>query len=230
MASSSDSIGAGRAIPTGALHPIATTRLSGIPGRPDPLAVGVIIWLASELMFFAAIFAAYFNMRNIHAAAGTGGWTPAEWLDVPKAVLVTAVLVLSSVTCQLGVHAAEHGRVSRTGALTNIGGWGMREWYTLTFVMGAFFLSGQVMEYATLYSDGLTPQAYAYGSVFFFGTGFHALHVLGGLVAFLFVLARTYFARTFTHEQAVSAVAISYYWHFVDVVWIILFSVIYFLH
>lgn len=223
-------MGAGRAIPTGALHAVPNTRLRGLPGRPDPLALGMWIWLASELMFFAAIFAAYFNMRNIHAAAGTGGWTPAEWLDVPKAVAVTVVLVLSSVTCQLGVHAAEHGRVKRTGSLLNIGGWGMREWYTLTFMMGAFFISGQIMEYATLASEGLTPQSFAYGSVFFFGTGFHGLHVLGGLVGFLFITARTYFARTFTHEQAVSAIAMSYYWHFVDVVWIILFSVIYFLH
>ena len=188
------------------------------------------IWLASELMFFAAIFAAYFNMRNIHAAEGTGGWTPSEWLNVPMALVITVVLVLSSVTCQLGVHAAEHGRVKRTGSLLNVGSWGMREWYILTFIMGAFFIGGQVMEYALLYSHGLTPQSFAYGSVFFFGTGFHGLHVLGGLIGFLFITARTYFARTFTHEQAVSAIAISYYWHFVDVVWIILFSVIYFLH
>lgn len=191
--------------------------------------MGTWIWLASELMFFAAIFAAYFNMRNIHEAEGTGGWVPDEWLNVPMALVITVILVLSSVTCQLGVHAAEHGRVKRSGSLLNVGGWGMREWYILTFIMGSFFVAGQVMEYATLYSHGLTPQSYAYGSVFFFGTGFHGLHVLGGLIGFLFITARTYFARTFTHEQAVSAIAISYYWHFVDVVWIILFSAIYFL-
>lgn len=191
--------------------------------------MGTWIWLASELMFFAAIFAAYFNMRNIHEAEGTGGWVPGEWLNVPMALVITVILVLSSVTCQLGVHAAEHGRVKRSGSLLNVGGWGMREWYILTFIMGSFFVAGQVMEYATLYSHGLTPQSYAYGSVFFFGTGFHGLHVLGGLIGFLFITARTYFARTFTHEQAVSAIAISYYWHFVDVVWIILFSAIYFL-
>jgi cytochrome c oxidase subunit 3 len=65
--------------------------------------------------------------------------------------------------------------------------------------------------------------------VFFLTTGFHGLHVIGGLIAFLFVLGRTYAARRFTHEQAVSAIVVSYYWHFVDVVWIALFAVIYLL-
>ena len=75
--------------------------------------------------------------------------------------------------------------------------------------------------------EGLTISSNAYGSVFYLATGFHALHVTGGLIAFVFVLARTYMARKFTHEQAVSAIVVSYYWHFVDVVWIGLFAVIY---
>ena len=66
-----------------------------------------------------------------------------------------------------------------------------------------------------------------YPSVFFLATGFHGLHVLGGLILFIFMLGRTYIARTFTHEQRVSAIVASYYWHFVDIVWIILFAVIY---
>ena len=75
----------------------------------------------------------------------------------------------------------------------------------------------------------MTISTDAYFSAFFLATGFHGLHVFGGLVAFLFVLGRTYLARTFTHEQTVSAMVVSYYWHFVDFVWIILFSVIYIL-
>ena len=63
--------------------------------------------------------------------------------------------------------------------------------------------------------------------MFYLTTGFHGLHVTGGLVAFLFVLGRTFLARRFTHEQAVSAIVVSYYWHFVDVVWIGLFATIY---
>ena len=68
-----------------------------------------------------------------------------------------------------------------------------------------------------------------YGSVFFLATGFHGLHVTGGLIAFVIFLGRTFLARTFTHEHAVSAVVVSYYWHFVYVVWIALFGVIYIL-
>ena len=99
----------------------------------------------------------------------------------------------------------------------------------LTFGLGAFFISGQTFEYATLIHEGLAISTNAYGSVFFLATGFHGLHVTGGLIAFLFVLGRTFLARTFTHEQAVTAVVVSYYWHFVDIVWIALFGVIYLL-
>ena len=93
--------------------------------------------------------------------------------------------------------------------------------------MGAVFIGGQAFEYAELVHEGLTIQANAYGTVFYLTTGFHGLHVTGGLIAFLFVLGRTFLARRFTHEQAVSAIVVSYYWHFVDVVWIALFATIY---
>jgi cytochrome c oxidase subunit 3 len=105
----------------------------------------------------------------------------------------------------------------------------MREWFILTYIMGAVFVAGQVTEYTGLVHEGLTISSTAYGSVFYLATGFHALHVTGGLIAFVFVLARTYMARKFTHEQAVSAIVVSYYWHFVDVVWIALFATIYLL-
>ena len=75
--------------------------------------------------------------------------------------------------------------------------------------------------------EGFTLPSNAYDTLFFLATGFHGLHVTGGLIAFLFVLGRTFLARRFTHEQAVSAIVVSYYWHFVDVVWIILFSALY---
>ena len=75
--------------------------------------------------------------------------------------------------------------------------------------------------------EGVTIQDSAYGTMFYLTTGFHGLHVTGGLIAFLFVLGRTFLARKFTHEQAVSAIVVSYYWHFVDVVWIGLFATIY---
>ena len=206
------------------------------------VAVGTIVWLASELMFFAALFAAYFSLRNVTGAmAAPGSQTMWQWgsehfmndwfgIHAPWfSMLNTTVLVLSSVTCQLGVWRAEHGFVGRTGSLLDVRGWGLREWYTLTFLMGAFFIGGQVREYTALISDGLTISSSPYGSVFYLTTGFHGMHVTGGLIAFLFVLGRTYAAKRFTHEQATTAIVTSYYWHFVDVVWIALFAVIYIL-
>ena len=227
-------------IPHGAIHPIAPARLHGVKGKPDMLAVGTVIWLASELMFFAALFAAYFNLRNHTTAMAVAGEpTMWEWgtshfmqdwfgINLPWFSLInTTILVLSSITCQIGVFRAEKGYVSRTGSIFNPASWGMREWYILTFIMGAFFIGGQAYEYFLLTSEGFVLQTNAYTSAFYLATGFHGLHVLGGLVAFLLMLGRTYIARRFTHEQAVHAIVTSYYWHFVDVVWIILFSVIY---
>ncbi len=218
----------------GAVHPIAPARLYDNPSRPDAVAVGTIVWLSSELMFFGALFAAYFTIRGVTNAAVTNHadslWAQgAGMLNVPFAVANTIVLVLSSVTCQLGVLKSEHGQVGRTGSLLNVSRWGLREWYITTFVMGSVFIGGQIFEYAELFHEGLSLSSDVYGSVFFLATGFHGLHVIGGLVAFLFVLGRTYLARRFTHEQVVSTMAVSYYWHFVDIVWIVLFSVIYLL-
>jgi cytochrome c oxidase subunit 3 len=180
--------------------------------RPNMVSVGVIVWLSSELMFFAALFAMYFSIR---AAA------PNEWkletphLDVPYALTNTIILVLSSVTCQFGVFAAERGNV-----------YGVRRWFSLTFVMGLIFVLGQVNEYRSLYEEGIKISTNGYGSMFFLTTGFHGLHVTGGLIAFIIYMIRTTLSR-FTPAQATAAIVVSYYWHFVDVVWIALFSMIY---
>ncbi len=222
------------ALPSGAVHPIASSRLNPPKGRPDMVALGTWLWLASDLMFFATLFAAYFMIRQVTTDAAAPG-TQTLWqtghatLSIPLAGIDTLILVSSSVTCQMGVMAAEHGKVSRSSGLLNVGKWGLREWYILTFIMGALFIAGQSLEYASLIHDGHTISSNVYFSAFFLATGFHGLHVTGGLIAFLFVLGRTYMTRTFTHEQAVSAMVISYYWHFVDFVWIILFSAIYLL-
>jgi cytochrome c oxidase subunit 3 len=188
------------------------------------VSVGTIIWLSSELMFFAALFASYFTIR----AVSPDLWAQeTQLLNVPFSTANTIILVLSSVTCQLGVFAAERGQVGRKGSVLNVGGWGLREWFILTYIMGAVFIGGQALEYAELIHEGVTIPSSAYGTMFYLTTGFHGLHVTGGLIAFLFVLGRTYLARRFTHEQAVTAIVVSYYWHFVDVVWIGLFATIY---
>jgi len=103
--------------------------------------------------------------------------------------------------------------------------YGLRRWYVVTFIMGAIFLAGQAGEYTSLIEEGVTIPSGAWGSIFFVATGFHGLHVAGGLAAFVYLLIRTKLSK-FTPAQATSAIVVSYYWHFVDIVWIGLFAVI----
>lgn len=174
-------------------------------------SVGTIIWLSSELMFFSALFAIYFTIR-----ASSSPWPPVdEHPHVGYSAIFTIILVASSVTCQLGVFAAEKGDV-----------YGLRRWYVLTFLMGLVFVLGQANEYRNLVHEGLTLSHDSYMSCFFLTTGFHFLHVCGGLFAFVIVLARSTIGR-FTPARATSAIVTSYYWHFVDVVWIGLYVAIY---
>ncbi|WP_175338934.1 heme-copper oxidase subunit III [Leifsonia sp. C5G2] len=190
--------------------------------RPNVVAVGTIVWLGSEVMFFAGLFAIYFTLKSTSPdlwAAET------QHLNVPYALTNTIILVASSFTCQFGVFAAERLQPRRTG--WSPAKWGMVEWFTLSYLLGAIFVSGQVLEYATLVSEGVSLSANAYGSAFYLTTGFHALHVTGGLIAFLLVIGRAFAVKTFGHKEATSAIVVSYYWHFVDVVWIGLFAVIY---
>jgi cytochrome c oxidase subunit III len=188
--------------------------------------VGTMVWLSSELMFFGGLFAMYFTLRST---------SPELWaentatLNVPLAFVNTLVLVASSFTAQAGVFAAERLQPHRTGGPFSLKRWGMVEWFILTFIMGAIFVSVQAYEYAVLVSHGVTVDASAYGSAFYITTGFHALHVTGGLIAFLFIIGRAYLAKRFGHHEATSAIVVSYYWHFVDVVWIALFAIVYFL-
>ncbi len=205
-------------------HPV--TGGHGPATRPNMVQVGTIVWLSSELMFFAALFAIYFQLRSVSPQLWAAQTTK---LNIPFAFANTMVLVISSVWCQLGVWKAERGQPARTGSLFEVGKWGMREWYVVTYIWGAVFIAGQVYEYANLVAENVTLASDRWGSVFFMATGFHGLHVTGGLLAFLLIIGRTFTTRRYTHTQAVGAVVTSYYWHFVDVVWIALFSVIYLL-
>jgi cytochrome c oxidase subunit III len=179
------------------------------------VSVGTIVWLSSELMFFAALFAMFFSIRaatpRILWAANT------EHLNVAYALPFTIILVASSITCQIGVFRAEKGDV-----------FALRRWYSLTFVMGLIFVLGQANEYRMLVEEGIKINTDGFGSMFFLTTGFHGLHVCGGLLAFIIYMIRTTMGR-FTPAQATAAIVVSYYWHFVDIVWIALFAMIYLL-
>jgi cytochrome c oxidase subunit 3 len=167
-------------------------------------------------MFFAGLFAAYFNVR-----AASPEWPPAgfeHYLNVfPLALPDTAILVLSSVTCQFAIWAIR--KDDRTGFLRNL---------TVTLALGIVFLVIQFSDYIMLWSEGLTLDSGIYGSTFYTMTGFHGAHVLGGVIMLGVVLYRGMLGQ-FSARHYDAAEAASLYWHFVDVVWIALFTTLYIL-
>ena len=182
-------------------------------GMPTPL-IGMLLFIASEVMFFGGLFAAYFNARAVQV----GSWappSPAPALEIlPLPLPITIILVASSFTMQFGVSAIRRGDQRA-----------MRNWVLLTLVLGVSFLIGQIYDYTTLgfgISDG------AFGTVFYTLTGFHGAHVFGGTVGLTILAARASRGQ-FSKSNHVAVEAISMYWHFVDVVWIALFSTLYFL-
>jgi cytochrome c oxidase subunit 3 len=176
--------------------------------RPlTPLRVGTVVWLASELMFFSGLFAAYFTLRSVNDA-----WPPSDVeLDALRTAAFTIALIASSATYHVAARAAERGDMGTA-----------RRWTLATSVLGLVFLANQATEYAQA-EFGIT--SHAYGSMFFLMTGFHGLHVLGGIVLMLAVLA---VAAPGGRARADELVVVSeYYWHFVDAVWVGMFATIY---
>jgi cytochrome c oxidase subunit III len=173
---------------------------------PDRLSVGITLWLASELMFFAGLFAAYFTLR-----AATNPWPPAGVdLATGRAAIATVLLVLSSGTLRQGERAIESDDV-RTG----------RRWFLVTLLLGALFIGLQALEYFQL---DFSVSSHTYGSIFYLLTGFHGIHVLAGL--FLIALST---AMLVPQPNRGFMRGVGLYWHFVDAVWIGLFATIYLL-
>ena len=181
-------------------------------GMPTAL-LGMVLFIASEVMFFGGLFASYFYSR---AAVGEENWVPPteHGLELFLPTVLTVLLVTSSVTMQLGVWAIRRGN---RGALTL--------WTAVTLVLGVLFLMGQLYDYSQL---GFNIGSGLYGTTFYTLTGFHGAHVFGGAVGLAILLARSLQGQ-FSAEHHVAVEAISIYWHFVDVVWIALFSMLYFL-
>ena len=182
------------------------------PGRVrmPPLLLGTFVFLASELVFFVALFGAYFTLR-----AQTTPWPPADAeLDPILSGIATVLLVVSSVTYFLAARAARRHRLR-----------GFRRWVVATFALGAGFLGLQLVDYAQL---GFAVSSHAYGTMFYAMTGFHAAHVVAGLVLMLVVFGRS-MQGAYTDGEPLGVEAVGYYWHFVDVVWIALYATLYLL-
>src|SRR6201998_3730654 len=151
----------------------------GVTSRPNLVSVGTIIWLSSELMFFAALFAMYYTIRSVDK--GLGKPWPQAHLDLRLATIHTLVVLLSSVTCQLGVFAVERHQIKRSGSIWNVPRWGLREWYVLTFFMGLYFDLGQGYEWLSLiHAQHVTVASTNHGSVIYLTERFHGLLIAGG--------------------------------------------------
>jgi cytochrome c oxidase subunit III len=189
-------------------------------GISNPI-LGMLLFICSEVMFFSGLFAAYFNVR-----ATTTPWPPiikddpilTEHFNLHAEPLyafgLTVILVISSLTCQFAVWAIRRG--DRTGFIRNI---------AVTLILGIVFLLGQVYDYSTI-GFGLADGTF--GTTFYTLTGFHGAHVFGGAIMLSVILYRG-MAGQFSAKHHDAVEAVSLYWHFVDVVWIALFSTIYLL-
>ncbi len=207
-----------------ALTPAEHSPVAGLAhderGGISNVVLGMLLFITSEVMFFAGLFAAYFNVR-----ANADAWPPMNvetgepfHLEIlPLVGPATVLLILSSFTCQFAVWAIRRG--DRTAFIRNI---------AVTFIIGVVFLLMQATDYIALGNEGITLSAGTFGTTYFTLTGFHGAHVFGGAIMLAVVLYRG-LAGQFSprHHDAVEAVSL--YWHFVDVVWILLFSLLYLL-
>jgi cytochrome c oxidase subunit 3 len=190
-------------------------------GISNPI-LGMLLFISSEVMFFAGLFAAYFSTRaNFVDTNGVKEWPPQEFADIlnPFSLILvaTVILILSSVTCQMAIWAIR--KDDRRGFLRNM---------AVTFILGVSFLLLQAYDYSLLFGDGLKLGSGPFGTTYFTLTGFHGAHVFGGVIMLGVILYRGMSGQfSSRHHDAVEAASL--YWHFVDVVWIILFTILYFL-
>jgi cytochrome c oxidase subunit III len=174
--------------------------------------LGMMLFIASELMFFGSLFGAYFTIR-----AATDPWPPAGTAEIAvlRTAFFSAFLIASSFTIQHAVAVLRRDDVA-----------GMLRWLAITICLGLIFLGGQAWEYSELIREDFVISSNQFATLFFTMTGFHGLHVAGGLVAIGLVFASARGGRV-TATRHGTAEAVSYYWHFVDVVWIFLFVTLY---
>jgi cytochrome c oxidase subunit 3 len=184
------------------------------------MKLGMWVFLLSEVMFFTALIGSYVILRSARPEAFTA---PGEVLNVPLTAFNTFVLICSSVTMVKAFAAIEHGDQR-----------GLRRWLLATVALGTFFLSVQVVEYIKLVEEGFVPMATAYtahgeplyGALFYTLTGFHGAHVTLGVLAMVWITFRAFRGR-YTAESHGGVETMGLYWHFVDLVWIILFTIVY---
>lgn len=176
--------------------------------------LGMWVFLGSECLLFGALISTYL-LYNGRALTGP---TPHDVYNIPFTSVSTFVLLMSSLTMVLAVSSAHRGDERR-----------LRLWLTTTAILGASFIAGQVYEFTAMYREGLGFTTNIFGSSFYTLTGFHGVHVTVGIIMLLALLGMSLRGKL-PAEKAEVVEVIGLYWHFVDVVWIIIFTVVYLIH
>ncbi len=180
------------------------------PQEVAPIRFGTIVFLASELVFFGGLFAAYFTLRS-----QTTPWPPSGVeLDVVRPSVATAMLVLSSVTFVAGLRRARTGRLAS-----------LSRWIAATILLALAFLGFQLLDWV---QAGFSVSSHAYGTMVYAMTGFHGLHVMAGVLLMFVILGRLA-QGAYRDGNVDGPEAVGYYWHFVDAVWIGLYATIFLL-
>jgi heme/copper-type cytochrome/quinol oxidase subunit 3 len=185
----------------------------------DHRKVAMWVFLASDCMFFGSLIATYLIYRGraeeLFLAGQGSGPTPSEILDIPYTSVSAFVLLMSSLTMVLALAAVQKGNAR-----------GTRVWLAATAVLGSIFVGGQYFEFTEFKHEGLGLTTNMFGSTFFTLTGFHGAHVTIGIVMLLSLLTLSIRGGV-TQRDALNVEIIGLYWHFVDIVWIIIFTLVY---
>lgn len=189
------------------VQPLTEAPSLGIDNRK----LGIWVLLGSEVMFFTSLIVTYIVMRG----RSTSGPLPHEALDVPLTAFNTFVLICSSMTMVTALESIQRGSARV-----------MRYWLIATALLGLTFLGGQAYEFSKLAREGLSLSVNLFGATFFTLTGFHGAHVFAGVVWIVSLLARA-FRGGVTPSNHFAVEMVGLYWHFVDLVWIIIFTVVY---
>jgi len=190
-----------------------STQASTHGNELDHRKLGIWVFLASEVIFFAAIITTFLVYRD----KSVGGPEPRHILSLLIPTINTIVLLISSVTMVMALEAIKASKSARA--------W---QWLVVTALLGATFLALKGTEYSELFAEGLTPSANIFGSVYFMLTGFHAAHILIGIIWILSVVAMTVRGR-FSANNFLPVEIVGLYWHFVDLVWVAIFMIVYLL-
>ena len=169
------------------------------------------VYLGSDCLLFGTLISTYLLLRH----RSVGGPQPEDVFDIPFTSVSSFVLLMSSLTMALAVAAINRGDIHRN-----------RVWLATTAMLGATFIGGQVYEFTTFYREGLGYTTNIFGSAFYTLTGFHGIHVSVGIVMLLSLLVMS-LRGNLGHERAESVEIVGLYWHFVDIVWIVIFTVVY---